>query len=286
MASGVIVLLSASACMPADSLFFRPRQPVDGYDFDGTDPDLNGHLAPAHPSIVGPEDRIEGFLETEYGLIHWVFAHRPGAREVILYHHGNAIHLGRYWDRVERLWSLGFHVMIYDYPGYGLSTGTPSEESLLASGRAIREHLETLPEAAGARVFLYGYSLGGVPALDLAARGDHGEGPRAAGVITESTFCSIEEVLHDSTSVGLPGHFATGLVMDNCATAAALDKTPLLVLHGVEDRTVLVRHATLLTEAASRVQTRLHRVNDAGHRDLPRAAGTRYDEWIRAFIGP
>jgi alpha-beta hydrolase superfamily lysophospholipase len=276
-------LLVVSACVPVDSLFFRPRRPVDGYDFDGADPDLDGHLSEPHPSIVGPEDRREGFVETEHGAVHWVLARRRGATGVILYSHGNAVHLGRYWDRVERLWRLGFHVLVYDYPGYGLSSGEPSEEAVIASARAMREHLETLPETANARVFLYGYSLGGVPTFDLAARGDRGEGPPNAGVIAESTFCSIEDLLQDNAQVGLPATFATHLVMDNCAAAARLEKTPVLLIHGTEDQTVLAQHAALLEQAASGVRVDVHRVEGAGHRDVPRVAGAHYDDWVRAF---
>jgi hypothetical protein len=283
MAWAMAAAVGASACVPVEDFFFRPRAPVDGYDFDGVDPDLDGHLSEPHPSIVGPEDRREGFLETSHGAVHWVLAVRRGAPAVVLYSHGNAVHLGRYWDRVERLWSLGFHVLVYDYPGYGLSGGEPSEAAVLASARAVRAHLRRLPETAGAPVFAYGYSLGGVPTFDLAARGERGAGPPIDGVVAESTFCSIEELLSDNAQVGLPAHFATRLEMDNCAAAATLARTPVLLLHGDRDETVPIRHADLLRRAASGVDAELHRVEGASHRDLPRVAGKRYDAWIAAF---
>ncbi len=279
----IAMVLSASGCVDAGSFFFAPRK-VDGYDFDGTDPQLAGDLEPAHPSIVGPENRREGFVHTADGAIHWVLAVQPGASDAILYSHGNAVHLGRYWDWVERLWSMGFTVMIYDYPGYGESDGSPSEEGVFAAGQAVLEQLASMPEAENARLWLYGYSLGGAPTFELAARAERGDAPAVTGMIGESVWCSVQDILQDSAEVDVPGSYFTRLVMDNCARMRELTTTPVMLMHGTADGVIPIRHLTLLEEADVAAPLTVHRVAGAGHTDLPLVAGPDYDDWVESFV--
>ncbi|MFK7989462.1 MAG: alpha/beta hydrolase [Sandaracinaceae bacterium] len=272
--------LSLSGCT-VDGLFFNPT-PVDDYDFDsGDDPSLDGELTPLHPSLIDAAHRREGFVETDDGAIHWVFAQRDGASDAILFSHGNTGNIGLYWDRVERLWELGFHVLVYDYPGYGRSEGTPSERGVFDAGQAALEQLAAQPEVR--RIWLYGYSLGGAPTFELAARSERGEAPVVAGVMTEAAWCSAEDVLQDGALVNVPGHFATDLEMDSCARAAELTETPLFLVHGSEDSVIHVRHMALLQRAATGVTVRSEHVDGAGHTDVPLRAAD-YDAWVQGFL--
>lgn len=280
----VALALSLAGCLDASSFFFAPRK-VEGYDFDDRDPELDGDLSAPHPSIVGPSERREGFVHTSDGAIHWVLAIRPGAHDVILYSHGNSVHLGHYWDRVERLWSLGYSVMIYDYPGYGRSEGEPSEAGVFSAAQAVLEEIGAIPELAGARVWLYGYSLGGAPTFELAARSERGEAPPVAGVIGESVWCSVEDLLQDAAQFDLPASYFGDLRMDNCARFHELASAPVMLMHGTEDTVILVRHLTLFETTATRTTLEPHRVEGATHTDVPIVAGSAYDMWITAFIG-
>lgn len=287
IATRALVLVAATAligCSAVQGIFFQPSAPTDGYDFDAVDPDLAGDLTEPHASIIGPADRSEGFADTDAGRIHWVFARRDGATDAILYSHGNTAHLGRYWDRVERLWSLGHHVLVYDYPGYGLSEGEPTEAGAFDAAQAALEVLAAQPEVE--RVFLYGYSLGGAPTYELAARSERGDAPPIAGVISEAAWCSVEEVLRDGAQVGAPGHFVTDLVMDSCARVEELEATPLLMLHGTADETIPIRHLRLLEAAAEGLDVRVERIAGASHIDVPIVAGDDYDRWVRGFTSP
>ena len=116
-----------AACQVGD--FFFAGSPAEPYRFDEIDPQLDGDLSSPHPSIVPAALRDEGFVTRGDGTsVHWVLARQPeGATSTtVLYSHGNGPGLGRFWDRVEILWQLGFQVMIYDYPGFGRSGGEPS----------------------------------------------------------------------------------------------------------------------------------------------------------------
>ena len=109
-------------------------------------------------------------------------------------------------------------MLIYDYPGYGRSDGEPSERGIFDAAQAALETLDAQPEVQ--RVWLYGYSLGGAPTFELAARSERGEAPRVEGVMTEAAWCSAEDLLQDGALVNVPGHFGTRLVMDSCARAS------------------------------------------------------------------
>ena len=87
-------------------------------------------------------------------------------------------------DRVLAYQKMGFTVFIFDYLGYGKAEGTPSEQGLYDTVRAARKFVEEHPDRAGAPVVVYGWSLGGVPAVFTAAE----QAP--AALITESTFAS------------------------------------------------------------------------------------------------
>lgn len=264
-----------------DGLFFSPIA-VDGYDFDsGRDPALAGEISAPHPSRIDAAHRQEGWMRTGDGELHWVFARQDGTRDAILYSHGNSAHLGRYWDRVERLWALGYHVFIYDYPGYGRSEGSPSERGVFDAAQAALETLAARPDVD--RIWLYGYSLGGAPTFELAARAERGEAPAVGGVITEAAWCSAEDLLQDGALVNVPGHFATDLVMDSCARAAELRDTPLFLMHGTDDETIHVRQMGLLEQAARHVEVRAERIEGATHTDVPLRAD-RYDAWVRGFF--
>jgi dienelactone hydrolase len=67
--------------------------------------------------------------------------------------------------------------LIYDCPGYGRSSGSPSEEGIFAAAQAALQHLVTLPDVDADRVLLMGYSLGGGPTYELASRSARREAP-------------------------------------------------------------------------------------------------------------
>ena len=107
-----------------------------------------------------------------------------------LYFHGNAdnlSHRGGLADRWQR--EMGQAVLMVDYPGFGRSGGSPSETGCFAAADAGYEWL-TQKGVLGERIFLYGGSLGGAVAVDLASRREH------RALILVDTFSSIPEMAH------------------------------------------------------------------------------------------
>lgn len=54
----------------------------------------------------------------------------------------------------------GYHVLFMDYPGYGLSDGTPSEKSLFSAALAVFDYAKALERADSEQVVVLGYSIG------------------------------------------------------------------------------------------------------------------------------
>ena len=191
----------------------------------------------------------------------------PQARHAILYSHGNAEDLGDLEPLLLRIRDAGFSVLAYDYPGYGLSGGRPSERSAYRAHEAAYRHLTGALGVDPSRVILHGRSLGGGVASELAVRCP------AAALILESTFTSTLRVV-------APRVFP----FDRFATAPRLARIdlPILVIHGTEDRVIPFVHGQMLFQAARNAVDPLW-VEGAGHDDVPLVAGESYFDALRRF---
>jgi len=234
---------------------------------------------------VIPTSRREAFqLASGDATIYGYYVKQPDSlrvepHPVIIYHHGNYGHLQYYWDRVELLYKTGADVLVYDYRGFGRSTGTSSEASMIVDATAILAYVRSRPDVDTSQIFHYGFSLGGFPALYSAARLHT---PR--GVITESIFASGETLIQTGTLLNIPGSYLLKGEYNN--TLHAQERTcPLLMLHGTGDTFIPINvHAEKIFAAARQPKT-LIKVEGAEHEGVPSSYG--YDTYItriRAFI--
>jgi hypothetical protein len=292
---------SLTSCLTLDSFFFTP-EPVDEYRWDADDPcdpqlvgeiadaehEVNGGPEPTcHPSLVPPEDRTEAFVAAAGNEIHYVYARRENAIGTIFYSHGRARHLGRYWDRAELMWGLGYNVMIYDYPGYGRSSGEPDEDGMNAAADAVLEVLPTMPGYDPDAVFFMGYSLGGSPAYEMALRAARGEIdviPQA--LLSESAFCSTETLVQDGSYTNLTVEFLSNNPFDNCAKIREVSESfPVRILHGEADDFLTPIHAKLLEEASAG-SAELIWFPEADHSELPVVEPQAYEDALTEFFVP
>lgn len=231
----------------ADRLIFVPPPPTYGPDAEG--------LARL-PTAAG--DTVAALVRES-----------EGAPLAVLFTHGNAEDVGLLAPFLDVYRSLGVTVLGVDYPGYGLSTGEPTEEGAYAAADAALTHLGTLGFPPG-RVVLHGRSLGGAVAVDVAAR------HAVAGIILESTFTSAFRVMVPLD--GLPG--------DRFTSLAKLPRVqaPALLIHGTADEVVPFSHGERLYEALPPDARRSWWVEGAGHNDLLWVAGPAYWERVAAFL--
>ncbi|MBV7484265.1 alpha/beta hydrolase [Bordetella sp. BOR01] len=213
----------------------------------------------------------------------WYWQHpRPNA-PAVLYLHGARWNLNGSAFRMEGWTRMGYSVLAIDYRGFGESTALlPSEETAFEdAAAALRELERRQPDPA--RRFVYGHSLGGAIAIDLAARDDMSP---FAGLIVESSFTSIAAMLGTLKWGKLPG--ASLLVTQPFASIEKLATltTPTLFLHGTADRVVPHTMSDELFAAALKVPPdlkRLVKIDGASHSGAIRS-GQTYETAVRDFV--
>lgn len=180
-------------------------------------------------------DRIHGWFSAPEG---WT-PHR-GA---ILISHGNGGNLSRLGDRAYR-WreSCGRAVLLYDYPGYGKSSGRPSEGGCYAAGEAALRWLIEGQGVPAAEVILVGESMGGSIAVELATR------YRVRLLVLHGAFTSFPDMAQVRFPC-FPSRYLVHNRMDNEAKIG-LTQCPVLITHGTADSVVPSRQGERLFAAA------------------------------------
>ncbi|MFC3609729.1 alpha/beta hydrolase [Stutzerimonas tarimensis] len=236
-------------------------------------------------SVEELELRAEHFTPDE-SLHAWWWAHPEGDAPTLLYLHGVRWNLTGHLFRIEQLRDFGFSVLAIDYRGFGRSRGgIPSETSVYADARVAWEYLKTLQPDPAKRL-IYGHSLGGAVAVDLAAalaRESVGQLPEVVGVIVESTFTSLGEAAAVVIDTSLPVHWLLTQRFDSAAKVNRIG-VPLLVVHGTEDNYVPARLGEALYEAADQPK-QLLLVEGANHNNSMRLARRSYADAIAALLG-
>lgn len=191
-----------------------------------------------HPYPIGdwtPDPRVEDvFVETPDGVRLHGWLAEPGhgpPRAVVLYNHGNGRNVTARRHVLELFRDrLNATVLVFDYRGYGRSTGRPTEAGVLADARAARRWLAVRAGVREADVVLAGHSLGGGVAVDLAAA----DGAR--GLILEGTFTNLPDVAAAHAPL-LPVRAVMQARLDSAAKIGAYSG-PLLQVHGDADGVV------------------------------------------------
>lgn len=201
------------------------------------------------PADVGlPDARILRSTSAGYGykLIHWYIAPKRPDAPVIVHFHGNA---GSIADRafLARAWAdAGFGVLLAEYPGYGGNPGSPTEESLYDTGRAVLAALarEGVPAK---RWILVGESLGGGIAVFLAEI-QAKQGVPVGAVILEAPFTTTADVAQRAYWF-LPIRWLIRDRFPNIDRIARIG-APLLIVHGGRDEIVPQRLGRALLATA------------------------------------
>lgn len=173
----------------------------------------------------------------------WLPAAGGDRAPVVLYLHGARWNVQSAAPRMLRLRELGFAVLAIDYRGFGKSSAAlPSEASAQEDARAAWDWLRRT-HPARAR-YIYGHSLGGAIAIDLAAQVDD-----ERGTLVEATFSSIPDVASTMKWGWLPVGPLITQRFDSMRKVGTIG-SPLVVIHGDEDRWIDITLARRLYAAA------------------------------------
>lgn len=207
----------------------------------------------------------------------WIPAAQPDAN-VLLYLHGNGINIGANVTHAHRFHQLGFSVLLMDYRGYGRSEGgSPTEARVYQDAAAAWNYL-VKQQIKPSQIFLYGHSLGGAIAIDLAV-----QHPDAAGLIVEGSFTSIRKIVEHQNSFWM---FPVDLILtqrfDSISKVRSL-LVPVLFIHGTSDWQVPAAMSQQLYAAAPEPK-QLVLIPGAGHNDVAEVAGSQYLQAVQRFV--
>lgn len=190
----------------------------------------------------------------------------PSAEYTVLYSHGNAEDLGDIRYLLEEYRDKGFSVFAYDYSGYGTSEGTPSTRKVCEDADAALGYLVEREKIPLDRIIIHGRSVGGGPALYLAAENN------VAGLIVESSFVTAFRVV---TRIPL-------VPFDKFRNISRIGKVncPVLVIHGRQDEVIPFWHGEALYRKAAEPK-RCCWLDDASHNHVSEEA--RQTCWVASI---
>ncbi|AFY31221.1 alpha/beta hydrolase [Calothrix sp. PCC 7507] len=208
----------------------------------------------------------------------WWIKGKQGNSQVLLYLHGNGLNIGANVAHASRFYKLGFSVLLIDYRGYGLSEGAfPNEMQVYQDATTAWNYLVQQRQVPPSHIFIYGHSLGGAIAIDLAVK--H---PDSAGLIVESSFTSIRDIVTYRNSFRI---FPVDLILtqrfESIKKLPNL-KMPVLFIHGIADSTIPYFMSQKLYAAAPEPK-KLILVPGAEHNDSADIAGEKYLQWVDTF---
>jgi len=194
---------------------------------------------------------------------------------VLLWCHGNAGNVSHRVENMRQLYQRGFSLFIFDYRGYGRSTGVPSEVGLYQDALAAYDYLIHQRRIASERLILFGRSLGAAVAGEVAMKRP------APGLIVEGAFPSIQ-AMSDEHFWGVPARWLMDVEFNLSGKVHALH-VPLLVIHGERDSIVPMALGKQVFDAAHEPK-RWYVVSGAEHNDVPFVGGEPYFREIDTFI--
>lgn len=215
------------------------------------------------PAPVEMAQHFPGFekiwLDTEFGKIETWFlppvSSPSGMAPAVIFAHGNAELIDFWPQALKKFTEMGVGLLLVEYPGYGRSGGSPSQDSITHTFVAAYDALVSKKSVDPSRIVFFGRSVGGGAICTLAA-----QRPSAA-LILMSTFTSARSF----ASKFLVPPFLVRDPFDNLAVVKAYNK-PILTIHGKYDRIIPYSHALKLQRAAPNSKLIAY---DADHNDCP-----------------
>ena len=230
------------------------------------------------PGPVAGLDLREEWIATPDGVrLHaWYVrpAGTPGPLGAVLVCHGNAGNIAHRQPTAETFAAMGRAVLLFEYRGYGASSGKPDEEGLYVDAVAAYDRLAADPSIAKDRIVAYGESLGGAIAIELSRR------RKLAAVVVESTFTSMPDI-GAAVYPWIPVRLLSRARYDSVAKVPALG-VPLMVIHSPDDDLIPFQQGRRLFEAAREPKQFL--ATSGRHNDWGFAQTAEWRGLVREFL--
>ncbi|KAF2034660.1 BEM46 family protein-like protein [Setomelanomma holmii] len=235
---------SGIAAVVSGLLYFKQNDIIYPRNFP---PDARTNVP--RPSQCGIADFEELFIPTPDGESLSAFLIRPSkqhARNVtVLMFHGNAGNIGYRLPIAKILEKdLRCNVLMLQYRGYGLSSGSPNEKGLMIDAQTGLDYIRQRHDLRNTRIVIYGQSIGGAVAVALAARNQK-QGD-ITGIVLENTFTSLKKLI---PSAFPPAKYLAPLchqIWPTEATMPQITELPILFLSGLKDEIIPPSHMSRL----------------------------------------
>lgn len=286
---GIIALVASCTKPNLDALAF-PSKKLDAYEFENYD--AGEAAVPSEYAVTSNNRTLISMTSTDdatgeeytiYGVYIGNMA-TINTDTVIMYCHGQSLHMDAYWPRATLLASIvekhHYGIFMMDYRGYGMSEGTPSEQALYDDVDASIDWL-IMQGAEASRTFYYGFSLGCIPVIDRAAyRTDF----KPAKIMLEAPLASVDNLAHSSLILNVDPNFVSTLEFNNAEKIKDVD-APFLWIHGVEDDYIAIQNGELIFDNYQGPLKEAERIEGAGHGDIPKIMGYQtYIDRLETFI--
>ncbi len=190
------------------------------------------------------------------------------AKYTILYSHGNATDLGYLQPLLGEFYKHGYSVLAYDYSGYGLSSGNPSEQQTYKDIAIVYDYLVKQLNTQPENIIVYGHSLGAAVATDLAFH------EPVAALVLESPFVSAFRV----RTIYPLYPFDRFASIDKISSVSS----PVFIMHSRDDPIIAFWHAELLYKAVTSPKMN-YWLENAGHNNIV-YSGDGYWKRLQSFV--
>jgi len=226
------------------------------------------------PDEFGMVYREVYFTADDGERLHGWFFPLKSEYPVILFCHGNAGNISHRLENVQLLLREKLQVFLFDYRGYGKSSGRPSERGIYLDGLAAYDYLVEQERIPHENIIAFGRSLGASVAIETSLN------RKVRSLITESAFTSTRDVARTITLF-----FPLSYLLPACyhnLKKIGLVNVPKLIIHGRADEIIPFPMALRLFEAAEAPKYLLP-LNGAGHNDTFIVGGSMYFEAFSRF---
>jgi fermentation-respiration switch protein FrsA (DUF1100 family) len=225
---------------------------------------------------VGKSPGEDVFLvASDSARIHGWYVANPQATQTLLWFHGNAGNLEDRREWLEGLRRLPSNVLIIDYRGYGRSEGQPNEAGVNRDARAAYDWLLREKHVPPERLVIFGESLGGAVAAELATK------VKCGGLILQSTFTNAGD-MSKLVVPFIPMRWFIRTKFDTLAKVAAIS-VPKLILHARDDEVIPFAMGERLCAAARSPKT-CHWFDRGGHNAIFVTVPDAYYRQLAIFL--
>lgn len=194
------------------------------------------------PDAIGLDYTPINIATTDGETLHGWWVPAPDAKGTVLFFHGNAGNISHRINYLAMFKRLGYNTLLFDYRGYGQSSGTPSESGTYLDAQAVWHYLTTTQGIAPTQIVLFGESLGGAVAAWLAAREKPGL------LVLASVFTSVPDLAAEIYPF-LPVRWLTRFHYNTLESLQSVT-CPVFIAHSLQDEIIPFEHGQQLFQAA------------------------------------